>query len=122
MVTGGWVEASYLLATYFEKTKKPELRQKLAEQKIVLGAIKTLVDFYVDLPEFETVGKQLRALEKAFEGIEIQHASQDLASVKKVNGITTVEGGPSDRIEVSDEQIQAIVKAIVEARNQIVQF
>lgn len=122
MVTGGWIEASYLLATYYDKTKKPELKQKLVEQKIVLTAIKKLVDFYVDSPEFEAVGKQLTALEKAYEGIRIMDARQDLASVQKVNGLTVVEGGPTEEMEISEEKIQAISKAMIEARNKIVQL
>ncbi len=122
MVTGGWIEANYLLATYYEKTKKPELKQKLAEQKISLVAIKKLVEFYVDSPEFDVVGRQVAAIEKAFEGVEMQNPRQDLGSVTKVNGVTMVEGGPAEPTIITDEQVNAIVKVIIDTRNEIIKY
>jgi len=122
MVAGGWFEANYLIATYYEKTKKPELLQKIADQKIVLTTLKKLVDFYVDSPEFDVVGRRLAALEKVYESVEIQLPSQDLASVSKVNEVHVVEGGPSGELEISEAQAKAISKEIIEARNEIVQF
>jgi hypothetical protein len=98
ILTGGWVEASYLTTLVYERKNSPLLKEKIGEQKIVLDQILLVLDVYKTKPDFPELITQLRSLKNVYDQIEIKQ--QDVVS----NGKATSNNSTSDNLVFEDDQ------------------
>ncbi len=110
---GSWVEIAYLIALHYESATDRQLKERIAEQKIVLQNLMPVLELYKDKQGFDEIYQQVKKLSKLYEGINITYmpsASQSkLIDDKEM--IFEEEGG-SNPIEVSDITIREICKLI----------
>ena len=52
MITGGWIEATYLIILVYKYTKSELIRERIGDQKIVLEQILSIMSIYRDKPGF----------------------------------------------------------------------
>ena len=104
IVAGGWLEAIYLATQVADKSDKKELKEKIADQKIVVnelikmfeankGTSKHLADIYEDF----------KKINDAFSNISVKN-----------------EEGKEVQVEMSKEDFTKLNQAIKEARNKII--
>ena len=114
MIAGGWVEGLYI-ATQVSKVKAtPELRQRIAEQKLSLEDLLGLMDTYEGTDEaLASVKADLTAIAGLFEGVADATAS---AQVTQDNGVAVIGAASADPT-LSDAQLQAITEKAATVRN-----
>ncbi len=105
MIAGGWVEGLYI-ATQISKTNDtPELRQRIAEQKLSLNDLMNLLNSY-DLSDqrLKEVNKDIADLQALFSDVS---AGTPGTEVTQENGVTVVGAGGT-QATLTDAQLLAI--------------
>lgn len=119
LLTGGWVEATYLTTVVYNKTPEASLREKIGEQKIVLGQLLLVLDVYRSKPDFPELISQLRELQKVYDEIEISVLYEEPVMVERDGELVFVDKSSSD-IGITDEHVVKITKLIKEIREKII--
>ncbi|MEM6298020.1 MAG: hypothetical protein AAF740_04950 [Bacteroidota bacterium] len=119
ILTGGWMEASYITSLVYEESANEKLKEKIGEQKIVLERILLVLEVYKGKPYFEGLINNLNELKTAYEKVEI--VEQKGQPVMKVVGDEIViESTTKTFVEVTDEDLNQIISLIRSIRNEMV--
>jgi len=118
LLAGGWVEAVYLTTIVYGKQPSLALRDKIGEQKIVLGQILLVLDVYSNKPEFPELIDDLRELQKIYDKIEIETKFVEPEIIEKDNVLIFIDKSISE-IKVTEEHIKQITSLVNSVRNKI---
>jgi len=114
MIAGGWVEGLYIATQVSASNDSPELRQRIAEQKLSLNDLIALIESYsVDDARLTGVKEDLKGLKVLF--AEVASATGG-SEVSEENG-TTVIGGGGAPATLTDAQLVAIRDKAAAIRN-----
>lgn len=114
MIAGGWVEGLYIATQVAKTNDTPELRQRIAEQKLSLGDLIALVSTYqTDEPALAGVLADLHALE----GLFASTAQGTSGSGTSEEGGVTVIGGGGTTASLTDAELAAIREKAAAIRN-----
>lgn len=120
ILTGGWLEALHITCQVAEKNPSNEqLIEKIGEQKIILDNIKLMLGFYTQDPNIADLHKNILALEKAFEQIEIIYTYAE-PTMEEVNGILVVKDNSTTTINITEENVEAIKREVLNIRKKII--
>lgn len=113
MIAGGWVEGLYIAAQVCKSHDTPELRQRIAEQKIPLGELLELLATYsTDDPAVSGVRADLGSLAGLFSPAPAPAAS----TVTQENGVAVIGGG-APVPTITDAQLKALTERTIAVRN-----
>ncbi|MBK6626557.1 MAG: hypothetical protein IPJ87_16010 [Flavobacteriales bacterium] len=114
MIAGGWVEGLYI-ATQVARTKDtPELRSRIAEQRLSLNDLLGLMNTYTGTDEALNGTKaDLKALSDLFGPAP---AAGTPAQVTQENGVAVIGGG-EPAAALTDDQLKAITERTATIRN-----
>lgn len=113
MVAGGWVEGLYIATQVIKNHDTPELRQRIAEQRLPLGDLLELVRTYSpDDAAITTVLKDLERLREAYAEVETPTGK---STVTEENGVAVI-GGTAPTASLTDAQLQAITENVATIR------
>ena len=114
MIVGGWVEGLYIATQVSRTNDAPELRQRIAEQKI------SLVDLIALLGTYETDEPAIAAALTDLKAIEVLYADVSTggggSGTSEENGVTVIGGGGS-AATLADAQLTAIRDKAAAVRN-----
>lgn len=114
MIAGGWMEGLYIATQVSATNDSPELRQRIAEQKLSLNDLIGLIDSYsVDDARLTGVKEDLNSLKALFADVTMPTAG---SGVEQENG-TTVVGGGGTAATLTDAQLAAIRDKAAAIRN-----
>lgn len=114
MIAGGWIEGLYIASEIASKHDTPELRQRIAEQKLPLVDLLELVKTYSpDDPAVSSVQADLEKLTELFKDVTVPSGG---AKVTQENGVTVIGGG-APLAALTDAQMHAIHEAVTTIRN-----
>ncbi|MBK6539855.1 MAG: hypothetical protein IPG10_00930 [Flavobacteriales bacterium] len=114
MIAGGWVEGLYIATQVSRVKATPELKQRIAEQKLSLHDLLGLMETYEGTDEaLASVKADLTAIAALFEGVAEPAAS---AEVTQENGVAVI-GAASANTTLSDDQLRAITEKASTVRN-----
>ncbi|MBL7953376.1 MAG: hypothetical protein JNM62_16840 [Flavobacteriales bacterium] len=114
MIAGGWVEGLYIATQVSAANDSPELRQRIAEQKLSLNDLIALIGSYsVDDARLTAVKDDLNGLKLLFAEVSPAQAGSE---VKQENG-TTVVGGGGTPATLTDVQLTTIRDKAAAIRN-----
>jgi hypothetical protein len=114
MVAGGWVEGLYIATQVCLTNDTPELRQRIAEQKLPLADLLALVTSYSTTDgSVAGVLADLRSLEPLFAEVNVGGGS---SSVSKEGEIPVI-GGSAAMASLTDAQLKAIMDRTAAIRN-----
>lgn len=117
MIAGGWVEGLYIATQVSTTNDSPELRQRIAEQKLSLSDLNGLLDSYeLDDARLNGVKEDLHALQALY--VEVQVASGD-ATMTEENGVAVI-GGTSPSATLTDAQLASIREKAATIRNSYI--
>ena len=120
IIVGGWIEGLYLgTAMLDENMDKPELMQRIAEQKYSFENLLGLLNSFENNPNIDRIKNMMQPLEEAFAKINLDNGETTTSTNEE--GITTI-GGTNETAPVTAEQILGIKNAVTEIRNQFIQF
>src|SRR5690606_14701784 len=109
MIAGGWVEGLYIATHVAKASDSPELRQRIAEQKLSLADLLGLLDTYdTDDEPLNAVREDIRALDGLFAGVGVANGE---TVVEEKDGVTTV-GGAGPAATLTDAQLAAISEKV----------
>ncbi len=114
MIAGGWVEGLYIATQVSKTNDTPELRQRIAEQKLSLGDLIALVDSYqAEDAAIIGVREDLKALQELFAEVA---TSGGATTTTQENGVTVLGGGGA-AATLTDAQLNAIREKAAAVRN-----
>ncbi|MEX1132277.1 MAG: hypothetical protein WEC15_03560 [Flavobacteriales bacterium] len=105
MIAGGWMEGLYIATQVSKTNDAPELRQRIAEQKLSLGDLIGLVGTYEG--EDASIGNvkgDLEALAALFADVNVGGGG---ATLTQENGVAVI-GGDAPTAALTDAQLAAI--------------
>ncbi len=118
MIAGGWVEGLYIATQVTKMHDTPELRQRIAEQKLPLGELLALLATYsTDDPAVTGVKTDLEALNVLYASVTVGDAGK--STVSQVNGVTVI-GGSAPAAALTDAQMKAIAEKTASVRNNYI--
>ncbi len=92
-VTGGWIESTHLLADMHKKTKNAQLKERLAEQKMVLERLMMALDAHKTQPKFNSLIAQLKEVQKVYRNVKEEKTAGTTKTVITENGPEVVTTG-----------------------------
>lgn len=117
MIAGGWVEGLFIATQVARVKDSPELRQRIAEQKLSLEDLVGLVETYEsDDPAVVSVLSDLKALRTAYEGVDLSTGSSSVVQ----DGDVAVIGAEVQGSTLSDAQLATITEKVVAIRNNYI--
>jgi len=120
ILTGGWIEGLYLSSLVYEKTKNPQLREKIGEQKVALEQILLVLDIYKTKPNFGVLIDDLKELQKIYNRVKITITAGDPIMVESKNGELIIEQGTVSTVEIDEKDLESIISLLKSIRNKII--
>ncbi len=118
MIAGGWVEGLYIATQVARSNDSPELRQRIAEQKMSLGDLISLIDTYeTDDEALLGVRSDLQQLQDLYAGVGSSGGGN--TTVTQENGVTVI-GGDAPVATLSDAQLNDIRDKAASIRNNYI--
>jgi hypothetical protein len=116
MIAGGWVEGLYIATQVARVNDSPELRQRIAEQKLSLEDLVALLDTYDQAEEaLSSVRADLHSLAGLFHDVQTGGGE----SVTEENGVVVVGGGGT-AAQLTTQQLASIAERTAEIRNNYI--
>ena len=114
MIAGGWVEGLYIATQVCKAHDTPELRQRIADQKLPLSQLIDLMNTYsTDDPAVSGVRDDLNAIKALF----TQAGAAAASTVTQEKGVTVIGGGAAAASAFTDEQLKALAEKTAAVRN-----
>jgi len=118
IIYGGWLEGLYLTTSLLDTdSTSVEVRQEVAEQKLALNNLVSLVKQYGEDEALSETLADLEALAELYKDVQIEHERDDITTDAE-SGVTVIGG--SNKIQITDEQLMAIKAKAEEIRSRIV--
>ena len=119
ILTGGWIEASYLTSLVYAESKNERLKEKLGEQKIVLTQILSVLEVYKSKPNFSVLLEDLKQLNKAYEKVTISEETGTPQMVVE-NGEIVIKQNSKSTVTITDQDVEEISTLLRSIRNKLV--
>jgi hypothetical protein len=117
MIAGGWVEGLYIATQVARTNDSPELRQRIAEQKLSLKELIGLVGTYEGNDEaIDGVKADLAALDALYADVNVGGGE---VAVTEENGVAVIGGGAA-AAALTDAQLAAIRDKAAAIRNSYI--
>ena len=121
LLSGGWLEALYIVSKVSEKNPANEqLKETIGEQKIIMDNVALLLSFYVESdPNIKDLAASFSKLQEEFNKIEIKTVYRE-PTYEVVDGMLVVKDNSTSEIIMTDENIESIRTMVYEIRNNII--
>jgi hypothetical protein len=116
VVASGWVEGMYLATRHLDAAPD-ELKQRIAEQKLVLNDVMGLCNSYEQTPALTNLLTSMQSIENAFGGVA--STSNESTTNREESGSFTIGGGTT--FAADDATILAIATAVESVRTACIQ-
>lgn len=121
LVTGVWIEGIYLATQVVKENDNPTIRERVAEQRIVLEQLLLVLSHYSKDQQFFNLIKELRKIETALLKVKIIEEEGE-AEMVEVDGVLMVVSNTTTTVEMTDEQLDEIIVAVEQVRNYIIKY
>jgi hypothetical protein len=120
MIIGVWVEGQYLATQVVKQYPDTMLRDRIGEQKIILNDLIMLASPYCTKDsEFNDLCRNLQSIKDAYRDIKITYTIGEPVSVEK-NGALIVTQTETSKVDMTAEQLAAIVDVTKNIRNKLI--
>lgn len=120
IVVGTWVEGIYITGAVISQTQDKGLIDRLGEQKNIVDIISIVVNTYGRSDsDFKVLSKEIDKLKQIYGGVEVTTQMGTPIS-KEVDGMLVIEQNEVTTVNISPEQVDAIIKQVDVIRNLII--
>lgn len=120
MIIGVWIEGQYLATQVMTEYPDPVLRDRIGEQKIILNDLIMLAKPYCSRDaEFGELCSDLQKIKESYRDVRITYTLGEPVS-KEVNGALVVEQTETSQVDMTDEQLAAIIDVTSIVRNKLI--
>jgi hypothetical protein len=122
IIAGIWVESMHLLSGVVEKRPdNQELKEKIGEQKIILGNLMLLLNNYKRDEKFQQIIADFEEIADLYEGVKITYEKGEPEAVEE-NGMLVIKQNDKQFVEMSDELLYQIIDKVKKMRNDIIEI
>jgi hypothetical protein len=120
MIIGVWLEGQYLATQVIKAYPDPMLRDRIGEQKIILNDLIMLASPYCNRDsEFNSLCRDLQNIKDTYRDIKITYTIGEPVSVEKDGGLVVTQTETS-KVDMTDEQMAAIIDVTKNIRNKLI--
>ncbi len=119
IVTGVWLEGTYLATQVIKDKPNKEIAERIGEQKLVLNDIMLILNNYKRDKKFFEFAKDIEKIKEAYKGVNISYEVGEPEAVE-VDGVLTIVQNEKSIVEITDEQLDSIRNIVAEIRNKII--
>ena len=120
MLTGGWLEGLHLINSVYQDKPSEELKERIGEQKFVLGQIVMLVKYFKGKNStISNLYSKLEELNKIYSQIEIKTIKSDKVDYIFEDGLRIAVPRSSSKVMITDAQVKEIIAKANSIRNFI---
>lgn len=119
IVAGMWLEGMYLITQLAKESGSKEIRERIADQKVVLNELLLILKNYKSIKSFGDLVEEVELIKKHYEGVKITYEMGD-PETKEVDGMLTIVQNDKQIINMSDETLEGIISSIRDVRNRII--
>jgi hypothetical protein len=114
------LESLYLTCEVTKKQPNELLKTRIGEQKIILEQLLLLLSFYEQKNEnIRNLISDFNKLNKIYENVKITYKSDPVVT-KEVNGQLVTEGGTTSEIQLTEEDLKAVLETVREIRKKVI--
>jgi len=121
LVTGVWMEGIYLATQVVKENDNETIRERVAEQGIVLEQLLIVLSHYKTNQQFFTLITELEKVNLALSKVTIIEEEGE-AEMQEIDGVLTVVSNTTTTIEMTDEQLEEIIATVEEARAFVIKY
>ncbi|MGM0551238.1 MAG: hypothetical protein ACQESW_09175 [Bacteroidota bacterium] len=120
IIAGIWVESMYLLSGVVEeRPDSQQLKEKIGEQKIILGNLMLLLNNYKRDAKFQKIITDFEEIAQLYEGVKITYEKGEPQAVEE-DGMLVIKQTDRQFVEMSDELLFQIIEKVKKMRNDII--
>jgi len=119
IVTGAWIEGLYIAGSVIQATKNEDLINRIGEQKDIIDILLIILNNYSNDPNFAEMVTRMEQIKQAYDGVKITTEFGEPKKIEK-NGTLIIVQDEISHVEITPEQIDAIVTEIKSLRDFIV--
>lgn len=119
VVTGVWLEGLYFLTQVSLEQPTEGLKESIGEQKTLLNNLLPILKVYQNEAYFKDIVEDFEELKKAFEDVSIRYEIQDPKS-EIIDGRLVITQSEISIVEMTDSQLEEIVKITEKVRNKLI--
>lgn len=121
LVTGVWIEGIYLATQVVKDNPNQLIRDRIAEQRIVLDQLLMVLSHYNKNESFFELNKQLKKINVALQKVKITEIEGD-AEMMEVDGMLMAVSNTTTTVDMTDEQLNEIIAVVEHVRNEIIKY
>lgn len=120
MIIGVWIEGQYLATQVVNKFPDQMLKDRIAEQKIILNDLLLLVSPYCNASsEFVMLCKDLYTLKEKYRDIRITFTPGEPVATEKDGGLVIIQT-ESSVVEMTEAQLKELIVTTSNIRNRLI--
>ncbi len=120
IIIGAWIEAQYFATQVIRHHPDHLLRDRIGEQKHFLNELMNMAEPYCNIDrQFTGLCSQLKEISSKYDGVEISYTQGEPVSSEKDGGLVVTQTETS-KVEMTDEQLEAIVDVTEKIRNLLI--
>ncbi len=119
IVTGAWIEGLYIAGHVIKETKNEDLINRIGEQKDIIEHLLIILNNYSNDSNFSELVTRLEQIKQAYKDVKIVTVVGE-PEKKIVDGRLTIVQGEVSKVEITPEQIDAILAEIDNLRDFII--
>lgn len=119
MITGVWLEGLYLATQVYEEAPLVEVKERIGEQKIIMGDLMLILENYKRDKQFEDLVSQLNELKDLFSEVQIQIIPGEPEAIEQ-DGMLVIVQNEESVVTMSDELLESIIAKVDEIRANLI--
>jgi hypothetical protein len=119
MITGVWIESTYLITEVYKNYPSDKLAEKIGEQKILLNDLVLVIYNYKDQSVFKELIEDFKKLKEIYENVEITETYENSEPVI-VDGMMKVVQKSRSSVKINKRQINEINSEIHNIREKLI--
>jgi hypothetical protein len=119
IITGLWLEGMYLATQVYTEAPHPELKERIGEQKLILDRLLLFLQNFKSDKQFANLITDLEILQNDLKDVTITVKRGEPEAIEK-DGMLVIVQNDISIIDISDEQIENIIKHTEEIRNKLI--
>jgi hypothetical protein len=120
MIIGVWIEGQYLATKVLSQHPDTLLRNRVGEQKVIIGDLLMLLAPYKDTnDQYKSLWKDMQALREKYLDVIVRYTQGDPV-IEEKNGVVTVKQTEQSIVEITNIQLAAIIVFSARMRDNLI--
>ncbi len=119
LICGIWIEGMYLSTQVAKVSPKPEIVERIGEQKLILNDLLLILKNYKSDKNFQDLVDDIERIKKGYDGVKITYEVGE-PTMKEENGMLMIIQNEKSNVEISDSHLANIVNVVEEVRNKLI--